>query len=111
PASVRPGVASSPAEELYGDQTLSWWVENFRLKRQALQDLESSYAAKKQYAGVFEGGRRMGQIFGAAEVDTYEKYKKQIPEDEKKLETLKDDIEEFRRKAEINGVPKEIRGE
>ncbi|MBI5809757.1 MAG: hypothetical protein HZB21_00990 [Deltaproteobacteria bacterium] len=77
-------------------------------KRRVLTYGVSLFAAVSLF---LTGASAARQIFGAAEVDTYEKYKKQIPEDEKKLETLKDDIEEFRRKAEINGVPKEIRGE
>ena len=38
-------------------------------------------------------------------------YKKNMPDDESRLKTLKDALNELIRKATNNGVPKDIRGE
>ena len=95
--------------ELYGDHTLEWWTQAFAGKNDDIQLLQSSITTKRQYIDIFEGGRRFGQVFGAGERSTYDSYKKELPEDEKKLQTLKDELDELRRKATIAGVPREIR--
>jgi hypothetical protein len=46
-----------------------------------------------------------------SDVETYQRYKKEIPEDEKRFEELDGELEELRRKARNAGVPKEVRGE
>lgn len=98
-------------EELYGDQTLDWWKETFRKKTEDLQALEAGYNAKKQFIAVFEGGRRFGQVFSTEDVETYNRYLKELPRDEASLNALKDELSELRRKARILGVPKSVRGE
>ncbi len=113
---VRPP-AREPAEDgrkrpvLYGDQTLVWWINTFRKKIGEVRDVESGIYAKKQFVEVFEGGRRFGQIYGEEELARYEKLSEEIPEDESRLEGLKDELSELRRKATIYGVPREARGE
>lgn len=98
-------------EELYGDETLEWWLQTFRKKNEEINSAESAAAVKRQFIDLFEGGRRLGQIYGQTEAETYGKYKKELPDDEERLKTLKDEREELLRKARIFGVPKEIRGE
>lgn len=110
-----PAVQSEPARnagpELYGDEPLEWWKENFRKKREDTQAAEQSIAAKKEFMKMFEGGRRGGQIYDAKDVDRYETYKKELPTDESRVNALKDEINELTRKAKINGVPKTVYGE
>ncbi|TAN62010.1 DUF4124 domain-containing protein [bacterium] len=110
-----PAVQSEPTQnagpELYGDEPLEWWKENFRKKREDAQAVEQSIAAKKEFMKMFEGGRRGGQIYDAKDVDRYEAYKKELPADESRVNTLKDEINELTRRAKINGVPKTVYGE
>lgn len=98
-----------PSPELYGDQSLEWWLNTFRKKREETQSLESSIAAKEQYVSVFEGGRRLGQTFGKDEVERYVKSREEIRADKKRLKDLQDELDELTRKATIAGVPKAIR--
>jgi hypothetical protein len=110
----RPAVEAVPEEkrgELYGDETLEWWLNTFRKMNQEVQSIEGRIAARKQYIDIFEGGRRFGQIYAAEDVERYEKFKKEMPEDKKELDELKEELTELRRKATIHGVPREIRGE
>lgn len=97
--------------ELYGDEPLEWWKENFRKKREDLQAKDQGIAAKKDFIRMFEGGRRSGQIFETKDVDRYEAYKKELSADEAGASALKDEISELVRKAKINGVPRTVYGE
>ncbi len=97
--------------ELYGDQTLEWWINTFRKKIGEVRNIESGIYAKKQFMEVFEGGRRFGQIHGEEEIERYERLSQEVPEDESRIEELKDELAELRRKATIHGVPRDIRGE
>ncbi len=97
--------------ELYGDQTLEWWINTFSKKIGEVRAIESGIYAKKQFVEVFEGGRRFGQIYGKEEVARYERLSQEIPEDESRLKGLKKELDELRRKAAIYGVPREARGE
>lgn len=98
-------------QELYGDETLEWWLQTFRKKDDEISSAQTAIAVKRQFMDIFEGGRRLGQVYGSTEVETYEKYKLEFPADEERLKALKDEKEELLRKARIFGVPKEIRGE
>lgn len=110
PAAQPPGEEpAAPSEDLYGDHTLDWWLETFKSKNGEVQSLESSITNKEQFVTVFEGGRRFGQIFGKEEVESYTRYKTELPADKKRLEDLKAEIDELKRKATIAGVPGEIR--
>ncbi len=114
-----PAVIPAPAEQrapespgaLYGDHTLEWWKEAFNNKNQEIDELQSSIAAKKQYIDLFEAGRRFGQIYGGSDIETYNKDVQELPEDEKRLAALHDELSDLRRKATDVGVPKYIRGE
>ncbi|MFQ5481012.1 MAG: DUF4124 domain-containing protein [Thermodesulfobacteriota bacterium] len=99
------------APELYGGQTLLWWKEAFTKIREEIDTLREGRATKAQFISVFEGGRRFGQTFGDLEVSIYERYKKEIVTDNESIKDLEDKEKELRRKATINGVPREIRGE
>ncbi|MEK6531916.1 MAG: DUF4124 domain-containing protein [Deltaproteobacteria bacterium] len=97
--------------ELYGDYTLDWWKQAFSNKRGEIARLEEKVSVKKQFMEVFEGGRRFGQVFGQSEVDAYNRYKTEIPNDELALQDLKDVLSELVRKATNAGVPRDVRGE
>ena len=97
--------------ELYGDYTLLWWKETFNKKRQELGQAQDAVAAKRQYIGLVDSGARFGQIYGGEDIARYDKYVKELPEDEKRAQAMKDEIAELVRKATIYGVPKHIRGE
>ncbi len=111
PETVSPALAPEEASTLYGDQTLEWWKEAFDRNKNEIQEVQSGIIAKRQYIDLFESGRRFGQMYGPVEVETYNKYKGELTEDEKRLAALNDDLTDLRRKAVIAGVPKSIRGE
>lgn len=109
-----PDQPSEPEQEqrpldLYGDQPLEWWVNAFSKKRGEIDALDSSIASKKQLMSVFESGRRFGQVFEQKDIDTYERYKQELPDDEQKLSGLKEDLSDLKRKATLVGVPREVR--
>ncbi len=96
-------------EELYGGYPLSWWKVSFRKKTQEIEQAELEYLRKRQFVNVFESGRRFGQTYGEKDIDTYERYKDELPELEEKVKRLKDELEELRRKARLAGVPRQVR--
>jgi hypothetical protein len=98
-------------EELFGGLPLSWWQKQFIKMYGEISKAEAGYNRKKQYVDVFEKGRRFGQVFDDEEIESYERFKKELPADEKWLERLRGELEELRRKATNAGVPKEVRGE
>lgn len=97
--------------ELYGDETLEWWAVHFKKKRLDISNLGNSIAGKRGFIDIFENGRRVGQLFEPKDVDKYNQYKAEIPGDEARLKDMKDDLDEFIRKAKIHGVPKSVYGE
>jgi len=101
--------AAGTAPELYGDHPLEWWLNTFRKLRNDKQSVEASVAAKEQYINMFDGGRRVGQIFSKEDVDRYETLKKEVPVDKERIQSLQDELDELTRKATIAGVPKDIR--
>lgn len=119
PAEEFPAVEPAPppaapgleVEELYDGQPLDWWEEQFGKIEKRIAELEGAYNKKRQFVDVFEGGRRFGQVFEESDIETYQRYKKEIPEDEKSFKELNRELEELRRKARSAGVPKEVRGE
>jgi hypothetical protein len=96
-------------EELYGDHPLKWWKERFDKMKDRIAKVEGSYNKKKLYVDVYERGRRFGQLFETDQIETYERYKKEIPRDEERLGELNEELEGLRKKATGAGVPKEIR--
>lgn len=106
-----PYIPDEAGPELYGGKTLQWWADIFKKKDAEIGSIEARIASKRQYIEVFEGGRRFGQTFGPDEVDRYERLKKEISEDTSRLQELRDELSELRRKATSYGVPREVRGE
>lgn len=104
---IDPGAA--PVEELYGGETLEWWTLSFEEKRSAITGLENSIDTKKKFIEVFEAGRRFGQVFDSESVDKYREFKKELPEDIKRLSALKEEYSDFQRKANGAGVPRSLR--
>lgn len=96
-------------EDLYGDQTLEWWRQNFQKKREELSSLQSSINAKTQFMEVFESGRRFGQVFDTESVAKYNILKEELPQDLKRLASIREEYSEFQDKATRAGVPREIR--
>lgn len=119
PSQIQPSLSppSPPAEppraeeELYGDRPLSWWRANIDKKKKEIESVESEFKQKRQFVEVFEKGRQFGQIFEPKDAETYEQYKKDLPEAEKKVEKLKEELDELKNKARRAGVPKAVRGE
>ncbi len=114
PPEEGPVVEPPPAvevEELYDGMLLSWWKKQFKEIRKSIAGVEGAYTKKKQFVEVFEAGRRFGQVYEERDIETYERYKKEIPEDEERLEGLAEELEELQRKARSAGVPKKVRGE
>ncbi len=110
PAPEKPSEGAEQApSDLYGDQPLEWWVNAFSSKKAEINALESSIKSKKQLIGVFESGRRFGQVFEQKDIDTYERYMRELPGDEEKLSGLQEDLSDLRRKATRAGVPREVR--
>lgn len=108
PSAAEPSSADH-APELYGDHPLEWWLNTFRKLREDMQSVESSIAAKEQFVNIFEGGRRVGQIYSKDDVERYGKFKKEIPADRERLKGLQDELDELTRKATLAGVPAAIR--
>jgi len=104
-----PPTLEKEAEELYGDQTLEWWRQSFQKKRSEISDLQASINAKTQFMEVFEAGRRFGQIFDSESVAKYRILKEELPEDLKRLASLREEFSDFQRKATRAGVPRDIR--
>lgn len=109
PPAAEPAQPPQQKAELYGDYPLEWWMQNFSRIKRDVKSLEDSVADKKQFMSLFESGRRLGQTYSSSDVETYNRYKSELPEDEQRLLQLKDELDELRRKATIAGVPKEIR--
>jgi len=104
-------VREEQREELYGDNTLEWWKETFNKKRQELGELQEAVAAKRQYVSVVESGTQYGNIYGGEDLARYNRYVKELPEDEKRAKSMKDELSELVRKATIYGVPRHLRRE
>lgn len=114
PSSGGPKESGGPAVKtatLYGNQTEEEWKKSFSDLRQQIQQLQSSLTQKKAYLQALESGRRLGSIYGTQEIGLYDRYKKEVPEEEAKLKDLQAQLEELGRKARYFGVPRSIRGQ
>ena len=110
PAEIVPPLRNKAGEEeLYGGHTLQWWRSEIKRRKDDMAKSEKDYGARKQFIEVFEKGRNMGQIYEQSEVDVYNKYKKEIPEIEKLIKKLAQDLEDIKDKARRAGVPKKDR--
>ena len=97
--------------ELYGGKPLGWWQWTLDKKREEVEKVSTMTTQWKQYITVYEKGRRFGQFFTEDEVESYERYKKDLPDQEARLKKIKEGFEELLRKAKVAGVPKKVRGE
>lgn len=104
-----PPTLEEERQDLYGDQTLEWWRQNFQKKREELSNLQTSINTKTQFMEVYEGGKRFGQIFDNESNARYKIIKEELPEDLRKLAELREEYEDFQRSAIRAGVPKGIR--
>lgn len=95
--------------ELYGDYPLEWWIDKFGGLRKEIADTNARLEQEKSFVTAFESGRRYGTIYSGDEISHYEGYKAEILLLEEKLVKLKQEVEEFQRKARIYGVPRNIR--
>ena len=95
--------------KLYGEHTLNWWSKRLQEKRNEIRKLETEYIKKKNAIGFVEEALREKRFFNKSIVETYERYKKEAPEDELKLRKLEKELEEFIRQARLVAVPRKIR--
>lgn len=102
---------SSEQEEMYGDHPLSWWKNEFAVKKNEISELERTIDGQKKFIEDYERGRRLYRLYTKEDIEKYETYKKNLPDNEKLLNELKANLEELRRKAQTYGVPKAVRGE
>jgi len=100
-----------PGQELYGDKPLDWWKGEFGRRTKEITKIETDLDAKRRFISIFENGRRMGQIYEQKDIETYERYIKEVEEDDANLTKLKAELEELRRQARFGGVPRDVRGE
>ncbi len=98
-----------PGEELYGGETLDWWSETLKEKRTEIDALQASVDSKTDFIRVFEGGRRFGQVYEAENVDKYKSYKKELPQELTRLQSLREDYAGLKERARRAGVPEGVR--
>lgn len=96
-------------EELYGDYPLKWWENEFKNRKNEISELERTIEEQKAFMADYERGRRLYKLYSKEDVEKYEAYQKSLPDNENKLSKLKADLEEFRHKAQIYGIPRSIR--
>lgn len=106
-----PKPSPSPAEqkELYGDYPLEWWKREFDARKKEIGELEKTIEEEKNFIVDYERGRRLYRLYSKENIEKYETYKNNLPDNESQLNKLKSDLEEFRRKAQTYGVPREVR--
>jgi len=104
-----PAVEGEQPDEIYGEETLEWWIQSLQKKSSEISELQASVATKTSFVELFESGRRFGQIYDSKDVAKYEAFKKELPVELKELSALKEEYEDLQGKAVRAGVPKEIR--
>ncbi|MBI5233217.1 MAG: DUF4124 domain-containing protein, partial [Deltaproteobacteria bacterium] len=80
---VQPLVVN-PMDEIFGDYPLSWWKKTIDLKKQELNEARRAYKEKKDFVGMYEQGRRLGQIYETDQIERYERFKAELTPDEKR---------------------------
>ncbi len=98
-----------PGMELYGDQPLAWWRLTFKKLRSEVDSAKNELADKEQFIEVFRRGRRLGQHNKSEDIETFNKYKAEIPLIKKRLKTSERKLENLIRRARLSGVPKKVR--
>ncbi len=111
PSQPAPLQAPAIKNELYGDSTLEWWKRAFDSKKREISELEKTVEEEKQFILDFERGKRLYyyRLYSAEDTEKYEAYKRSLPDNENQINKLKSELEELRRKAQIYGVPREVR--
>lgn len=106
-----PKLSEPPAEQegLYGDYPLSWWKAEFDARKKEIEELKKTIEEEKNFMADYERGRRLYKLYSKEDIEKYETYKKNLPDSESRLNKLESDLKEFRRKAQIYGVPREVR--
>lgn len=122
---IKPFKMVDPGAEMFGGKTLEWWVKTFtRLRRERIE-LQKSVLAKEEYKKVYEIGirlkrkeenipeseRRYVKEFTRATIETYKRYKRELPEDRKRLAEKTEELDKLRRIAKNAAVPRKIRGD
>ncbi|MFZ3073098.1 MAG: DUF4124 domain-containing protein [Thermodesulfobacteriota bacterium] len=110
PVETAPTMQNQAAEEeLYGGRTLQWWKAEIKRRKDDMARNEQERNTKKQFIEVFEKGFITGQVYEQSEVDTYRKYKNEIPELEKLNKKLAEELEDIKDRARRAGVSKKDR--
>ncbi len=100
---------STKGEDIFGGKPIAWWKEAFKSKRDKITELKETISDKKNFISIFERGRRLGQIYDQTDISSYDKYKSEIPKDEKEMASLEKELKALTRKARSAGVPKSVR--
>lgn len=122
---AKPFKKVDPGAEIFGDKTLEWWSRTFSRLRRERSELEKSILAKEEYKRVYEIGvrlkrkeemipeseRRYVREFTKETIETYKRYKKELPEDRERLAEKTEELEKLRRKAKNAAVPRKVRGD
>jgi len=95
--------------EIYGDHPLAWWLLTFKKLRREVDTAKNELENKKQFIEVFRRGRRLGQHNKPEDIETFNKYKADIPLIKKRLRTSERKLEDLNRRARLSGVPKNVR--
>ncbi|MEK7841620.1 MAG: hypothetical protein AAB197_02995 [Deltaproteobacteria bacterium] len=110
---IQPPKPSEPPakqqNELYGDYPLEWWKREFDARKKEIGELEKTIEEEKNFIVDYERGRRLYRLYSKEDIEKYETYKNNLPDNENQRNKLKSDLEEFRRKAQTYGVPREVR--
>ena len=110
---IQPPKPSEPPakqqEDLYGDYPLGWWKRDFDARKKEIGELEKTTEEEKNFMADYDRGRRLYRLYSKEDIEKYETYKKNLPDNENQRNKLKSDLEELRRKAQIYGVPRSIR--
>jgi len=113
---VKPGVVrgkeervKDPEMKLYGDHPLAWWRLTFKKLRSEVDIAKKELEDKEQFIEVFRGGRRYGQRNKSEDIETFFRYRDEVPFIKKRIRTSEKKLEDLKRRARLSGVPKKVR--
>lgn len=110
PSQPAPLQAPAIKNELYGNYPLEWWKNEFDARKKEISELEKAAEEEKKFILDFERGKRIyNRLYSTEDAEKYEAYKRNLTDNESQLNKLKSELEELRRKAQIYGVPREVR--
>lgn len=98
-------------EELYGGQPLSWWAKKFKTLRGDIDRLERDIISRKKTVERYRNDLATGKAVSKDEANLYERYAKELPEDESRLLSVSDELDRLLKTAREEGVSKAARGE